>query len=87
MPPRTASPLVALVVAPMAVAACAGGGGSGPRAGPPDAVLEAPGSAPRLAACLLAAYAGDPFRFRVAEDDAGIRIAAFGSPSGRDPRR
>ena len=87
MAPLTASPLAGLVLAPMALAACVGGGGFDPRARPPDAVLEAPGSAPRLAACLLAAYAGDPFRFRVAEDDAGVRITAFGAPSGRDPRR
>ena len=87
MPPRTAFTLAVLVLSPMALAACVGGGGFDPRAGTPDAVLEAPGSAPRLAACLLAAYAGDPFRFRVAEDDAGVRITAFGMPSGRDPRR
>lgn len=87
MPPRTAFPLAVLVLSPMALAACVGGSGFDPRAGPPDAVLEVPGSAPRLAACLLAAYAGDPFRFRVAEDDAAARITAFGMPSGRDPRR
>lgn len=87
MAPLTASPLAGLVLAPMALAACVGGGGFDPRARPPDAVLEAPGSAPRLAACLLAAYAGDPFRFRVAEDGTGVRITAFGAPSGRDPRR
>ena len=82
MPPRTAFPLAVLVLSPMALAACVGGGGFDPRAGTPDAVLEAPGSAPRLAACLLAAYAGDPFRFRVVEDATGIRITAFGAPSG-----
>ena len=87
MSPRIASPLSVLVMAPMALAACIGGGASDPRARPPDAVLEVPGNAPRLAACLLAAYAGDPFRFRVAEDDTGARITAFGAPSGRDPRR
>ncbi len=87
MSPRTASPLAALFLAQMALAACAGGGGFDPRARPPDAVLEVPGSAPRLAACLLAAYADDPFRFRVAEDVTGVRIIAFGAPSGRDPRR
>ena len=83
----TASPLAVLVLAPMALAACIAGGGFDPRAGPPDAVLEVPGSAPGLADCLLAAYAGDPFRFRVAEDGTGVRITAFGMPSGRDPRR
>ena len=87
MSPRTASPFAALFLAQMAVAACAGGSGVDPRARPPDAVLEVPGSAPRLAACLLAAYAGDPFRFRVADDGTGVRITAFGAPSGRDPRR
>ena len=86
MSPRTASPLAALFLAQMALAACAGGGDFDPRARPPDAVLEVPGSAPRLAGCLLAAYADDPFRFRVAEDDTGVRITAFGAPSGRSPR-
>jgi hypothetical protein len=87
MPPRGASPLVALFIAPVVLAACARGGAYDLRAGPPDAVLEAPGDARHLAACLLAAYADDPFRFRVAEDGTGVRIIAFGAPSGRDPRR
>jgi len=87
MPPRTALPLAVLMLSPMALAACVGGGGFDPRAVPPDAVLEVPGDAPPFAACLLAAYAGDPFRFRVAADDAGVRITALGAPSGRDPRR
>lgn len=85
--PRTVIPLAVLALAPVALAACGGGGGFDPRAGPPDAVLEVPGDASRLVACLLAAYAGDPFRFRVAEDGTGVRITAFGAPSGRDPRR
>lgn len=87
MSPRNASPLAALFLAQMALAACAGGGCFDLRARPPDAVLEMSGSAPRLADCLLAAYADDPFRFRVAEDVTGVRIIAFGAPSGRDPRR
>ena len=87
MPSRTAFPLTVLTLSPLALAACVGGGGFDPRTGPPDAVLEVPGDARRLAACLLAAYAGDPFRFRVAEDGTGVRITAFGAPSGRDPRR
>ncbi len=86
MSPRLAPPLATLFIAPMVLAACAGGGAYDLRARPPDAVLEAPGSAQHLAACLLAAYADDPFRFRVAEDDTGVRITAFGAPSGRSPR-
>ncbi len=84
--PRFASPLAVLVLAPMALAACVGGDTSDWRARPPDAVLEVPGSAPRIAACLLATYADDPFRFRVAEDDTSVRITAFGAPSGRSLR-
>ena len=86
MPPRDASPLVALFIAPMVLAACARGGAYDLRAGPPDAVLEVPGDARHVAVCLLAAYADDPFRFRVAEDDTGVRITAFGAPSGRSLR-
>jgi hypothetical protein len=70
----------------MVLAACVGGDASDLRAGPPAAVLEARGSVPRLAACLLAAYADDPFRFRVTEDDTGVRFTAFGAPSGRSLR-
>lgn len=50
------------------------------RARPAAAVIDAPGDVPSLAACLRAAYADDPFRFRVEAERYATRIVAFGSP-------
>jgi len=78
-----------LTMVPVALAACvAGNAPSGPPGGPPPtAVLEAPGDVPCVAACLLAAYADDPFRIRVQEGRGGIRLVAYGAPTGRGALR
>ena len=83
--PLRAVPL--LVLAQASLSSCAVDGASGLRSGPPDTLIEVTGSVPDVAACLQTAYASDPFRFGVAMDGAGVRITAFGAPSGRGGSR
>ena len=84
---RRSAALPLLLLAQATLASCAAGDVYTLRTVPPDALLEVTGSVPDIAACLLAAYEDDPFRYRVtAEDGTDVRITAFGVPSGRSLR-
>ena len=83
---RRSAALPLLLLAQATLASCAAGDVYTLRTVPPDALLEVTGSVPDIAACLLAAYADDPFRYWIAEDGTGVRITAFGAPSGRSLR-